>query len=228
MRRATLVLAAVLSVCAASADAALVVFPDGRHLKVTSFQVEPDGESIALGLPGGGLLTIALDGVDRILEDEVDWLSPPPPPEPEVSSPRRSVRAPGIPLPEGTPFAREITDAAREFGLDPTLVAAVIRAESNFVSSAVSRKGARGLMQLMPATARHLGVARPFHPRENIRGGTAYLASLAKRYGETEVDLILAAYNAGEGSVEKYGGVPPYRETQGYVRKVVAFWGVGL
>lgn len=228
MLKAAFALATMIVLSAASAEAALVVFPDGRHLKVTSFQVEPDGESIALGLPGGGVLTISLDGVDRILDDEVDWLSPPPPPEPEAPPSRRSVLGPGVPLPEGTPFAREIADAAREFGLDPTLVAAVIRAESNFVSTAVSRKGARGLMQLMPATARYLGVARPFHPRENIRGGTAYLASLAKRFGATEVDLILAAYNAGEGSVEKYGGVPPYRETQGYVRKVNAFWSAGL
>ena len=103
----------------------------------------------------------------------------------------------------------------------------MIRAESNGVPTAVSRKGARGLMQLMPATARRLGVRRPFDPKENIRGGTAYLAELAARFGETRADLVLAAYNAGERAVEEHQGVPPYRETREYVRRVLAFWASG-
>ncbi len=79
-------------------------------------------------------------------------------------------------------------------------------------------------MQLMPATARRLGVRKPFDPKENIRGGTAYLAELAARYGDTRPDLVLAAYNAGERAVEEHKGVPPYRETREYVRRVLAFW----
>jgi soluble lytic murein transglycosylase-like protein len=80
-------------------------------------------------------------------------------------------------------------------------------------------------MQLMPSTARRLGVRSPFDPRDNIRGGVAYLAELAERFGEKNADLILAAYNAGEQAVEEYGGVPPYRETRDYVRRVLALWG---
>ena len=108
--------------------------------------------------------------------------------------------------------------------MDPAFIAAVIRAESGGVPTAVSRKGARGLMQLMPATANRLGVRRPFDPKENIRGGTAYLAALAERYGETRPDLVLAAYNAGERAVDEHNGVPPYRETREYVKRVLAFW----
>ena len=80
----------------------------------------------------------------------------------------------------------------------------------------------------MPATARRLGVRRPFDPRENIRGGTAYLAELAARFGDTRPDLVLAAYNAGEHAVEEHKGVPPYRETREYVRRVLAFWAGAL
>lgn len=108
---------------------------------------------------------------------------------------------------------------AGQHGLSPDLVRAVIKAESNFNPYAISAKGAMGLMQLMPATARELGVADPFHPDENIRGGVSYLASLLARYDQN-VELALAAYNAGPGSVERYGRVPPYRETQNYVKKI--------
>jgi len=114
-----------------------------------------------------------------------------------------------------------IREHARQNGVSPDLVRAVIRAESNFNPHAVSPKGAMGLMQLMPATARDLGVANPFRPAENIRGGVAYLARLLARYGQN-VELALAAYNAGPGAVEKYGAVPPYRETQSYVRKITS------
>ena len=79
-------------------------------------------------------------------------------------------------------------------------------------------------MQLMPAPARRLGVSQPFDPGQNVRGGAAYLSELAERYGETDVDRILAAYNAGEGAVEAYGGVPPFRETRNYVRRVASLW----
>ena len=106
-----------------------------------------------------------------------------------------------------------IEQHAGQHGLSPDLVRAVIQAESGFNPRAVSPKGAMGLMQLMPATARELGVANPFHPGENIRGGVTYLARLLARYDQN-VELALAAYNAGPGSVERYGAVPPYRETQ--------------
>lgn len=111
------------------------------------------------------------------------------------------------------------THAARE-RVDPRLVKSVMLIESNFNPRAVSRKGARGLMQLMPGTARRYGVSNSFDPHENIRGGTAYLSDLL---GMFDGDLVrtLAAYNAGEGAVQRYRGVPPYPETQEYVRRAM-------
>ncbi len=103
------------------------------------------------------------------------------------------------------------------FGIDPYLVFLVIEKESRFHPRAVSPKGAMGLMQLMPGTARRLGVRRPFDAAENIRGGTQYLKELMDRFGG-KVNLVLASYNAGEGAVLKYGNVPPYRETREYVK----------
>jgi len=211
------------------ADAALVVFGDGRLLRVDEFRLEGT-DRIVLELPGGGSMTIPIELVERIVDDEYER------PKPGSTGDgaavagagdpgsRRSVRAFEGDVSAASPYGKEILEAARAHRIDPALIAAVIKAESNFVPSAVSPKGARGLMQLMPATARRMGVRRDFDPAENIRGGTAYLAELAGRFGETAVELILAAYNAGEQAVENYGGVPPYRETQAYVKKVTALW----
>jgi soluble lytic murein transglycosylase-like protein len=118
-----------------------------------------------------------------------------------------------------TEFDEIIAAEARATGLNPVLVRAVIEAESAFNPRAVSRVGAMGLMQLMPGTARDLGVIDPFDPAQNIRGGAAYLRSLLDRF-DGSVELALAAYNAGPGAVERYDGVPPYRETRNYVAKL--------
>jgi soluble lytic murein transglycosylase-like protein len=116
-------------------------------------------------------------------------------------------------------FVDEINLAARQFNIDPALVRAVIHAESGFNVHARSPKGAVGLMQLMPGTARLLGVANARVPRENIRGGAQYLAGLLVRF-KNDVGLATAAYNAGPEAVQKYAGVPPYAETQVYVQRV--------
>lgn len=113
-------------------------------------------------------------------------------------------------------------EAASTYGVPVSLLKAVAKAESNFNPSAVSRAGAIGVMQLMPGTASALGVADPFNARQNIMGGAKYLKTNLDRYGG-DVSLALAAYNAGPGSVAKYGGIPPYAETQNYVRKVCSY-----
>lgn len=114
-----------------------------------------------------------------------------------------------------------IAEAASTHRVDPRLVAAVMRRESAFNANAVSRVGAQGLMQLMPATAQFLGVTNPFDARQNVFGGTRYLRTLLDTF-DGNLDLALAAYNAGPGAVQKYKGVPPYRETRAYVAAVRA------
>jgi len=116
-------------------------------------------------------------------------------------------------------FRSEVAAAVREYAVDEALVRAVIHAESAFNPNAVSHKGAQGLMQLMPETASRFGVADPFMADQNIRGGVAYLAWLLKRF-DGDQRLVSAAYNAGEGAVERNGGVPPYQETLRYVDRV--------
>ena len=115
-----------------------------------------------------------------------------------------------------------ISEAALIYGVDADLVKAIVRAESNSNPLAISRKGAKGLMQLMPATARKLRVHAPFDPRENIVGGVKYIKGLLTKYGDLK--LALAAYNAGPKAVKKYSGVPPYRETKKYIKKVLKFY----
>lgn len=117
-------------------------------------------------------------------------------------------------------YKRAIEAHSTTYQVDPILVKAVIAIESCFDKYAVSRVGAQGLMQLMPATARGLNVWNSFDANQNIRGGTKYLSQMLKRFNNN-TELALAAYNAGPGSVEKYGGIPPYAETKGYVKKVI-------
>lgn len=123
-------------------------------------------------------------------------------------------------VPSRSTIDRYITANAQAAGIDPALVEAIIANESGFDPKATSRAGARGLMQLMPETAASLGVLDPYDPAQNVRGGTRYLRSLLDRFGDLE--LAVAAYNAGAGAVERYGGIPPYPETQNYVRHVLS------
>lgn len=114
-----------------------------------------------------------------------------------------------------------IKEIAKEYDLEPALIHSIILIESDYDPRAVSNKGAMGLMQLMPATAEHYGVKNPFDPRENIMGGTKYLKDMCKLYYNS-TDHVLAAYNAGQTAIKKYGGIPPYPETINYIEKVKA------
>jgi soluble lytic murein transglycosylase-like protein len=145
------------------------------------------------------------------------------PAAPQTSSaPKTSAAAPQPPESELTDaeLHQLLARAGAAHDLDADLLASVVRQESGGHTHAVSRTGAQGLMQLMPGTAAQLGVANAFAPRENIRGGTAYLDSLLDRY-HGNLALALAAYNAGPGAVDRWHGIPPYRETQLYVARVI-------
>jgi soluble lytic murein transglycosylase-like protein len=127
---------------------------------------------------------------------------------------------------DGTPYAELIAAASQAHGVDPMLVKALIQVESGYRPKARSPKGAVGLMQIMPATAREYKVRNPFDPKANIEAGVKHLRSLLERFGRERTELALAAYNAGPGAVERFNGVPPYRETRNYVARILALAGL--
>jgi soluble lytic murein transglycosylase len=135
---------------------------------------------------------------------------------------RDSVTAPAT-APIGADYEAVIRSTSDRYSIDADLVRAVIKAESDFNSNARSRKGAMGLMQLMPDTARLYNIGNAFDPVDNIEGGVRHLRMLLERY-QGDLHLSLAAYNAGSGAVEKYGGIPPFTETREYVRRVLRFY----
>ncbi len=220
MRSVSFILVGFLCL-APAAEAELVVFAHGGFLKVRGFEVQ--GERVRLDLKSGGRIVVPILRVARILEDEVPDAPPPvaePPPAFELrfdaSHPRPAV-----------PYAELIYDAGQRHAINPALVAAVVRAESAFDPQAISHKGAQGLMQLMPATARRfgLGEGEVFEPAKNLDAGTRYLSWLSDRF-DGDLPRVLAAYNAGEGTVDRYGGIPPYRETRSYLRRIYAELGL--
>jgi hypothetical protein len=216
-----LLLLPTLAFAAPAVRAELVLLQGGDVLKVKGYEVA--GERARLTLPSGGVLTIALMRVDRVLADEIVPI-PVVPAGPEVAA--VVLHFPEDAEQPATPFGAEVLEVARRFQVNPAVVAAVMRVESAYDARAISRKGARGLMQLMPATAARfgVGVAELFSPTRNLEAGTRYLRFLVDRFGNDPV-RVFAAYNAGEHAVERYGGLPPYRETQDYVRRVLTVLG---
>ena len=140
------------------------------------------------------------------------------PPAPKVK-PNVEVSAEYMAIPANRAYEDIIQEAAAEYDLDPNLIRAVMQAESAFHPFAVSRAGAEGLMQLMPELANEMSVSNSFDPRENIMGGAKYLKRLLD-YHNGNIDLALASYNAGPGNVQRYGGIPPFRETRRYVKTI--------
>ena len=205
-----------LTTAAVPASAEIVFLTSGRTFSVKSHQVE--GDRITLALRGGGEITCDRALIAKIEPDEVPYV------EPQTDAPR----TPAVPADpqeslEG-PYAEIIARAAEAHGVNPMLVRALIQVESGYRPRARSPKGAMGLMQLMPSTARAYKVGNPFEPKANIEAGIKHLKSLIDRF--RGVELALAAYNAGPGAVEKFKGVPPYRETRSYVSRILVLAGL--
>jgi hypothetical protein len=223
--RTTLTLLATLlfaSLFANRASASIALFSDGRNMKIEAYAVEE--ETIHLTMQGGGQLSLPITRIERIVDDEIVT--------PEiVEEVKKLVEEGGVFPRRSWKFSEQsqplwqskyndfIIEAARKWDVDAALVSAVIKAESDYNPYIVSNKGARGLMQLMPATAKRFGVTNSFDPRENISGGTRYLRWLLQKF-DGNADLAVAAYNAGEGNVWKYEGVPPFRETVNYINRI--------
>jgi soluble lytic murein transglycosylase-like protein len=192
-----LLLALALGGLAPVASAEIALLSSGLTLKLEGHRVVD--ETVILELEGGGEIGVPPELVRGFVPDEV------------VEEVRGG---------EGTDLRALAIATARKHGLEPELVLAVVGVESAFRPEAVSPKGAQGLMQLMPATAASLGVEDAFDPEQNLEGGVRHLGALLALYGG-DLQRALAAYNAGEGAVARHGGIPPFRETREYVRRVL-------
>jgi Transglycosylase SLT domain len=220
--RPSIFIAVLILAASVPAGASIAIFTDGRNMKIDSYRMLDD-ESMTLVMKGGGSMTLPITRIDRIIDDEIAT--------PEVVEEVKKIVAEGVfPLRSWrynetsgpifkSKFDKIIIDAAKKFDVDAALVSAVIKAESDFNPREVSNKGARGLMQLMPATAERFGVTNAYDPEANIYAGTRYLRWLLKTF-DNNADLAVAAYNAGEGNIWKYNGVPPFRETVNYINRI--------
>ncbi len=219
--------AVALVLGAAPAWAELALLTNGYRYRVTAWELlEQRGtntERIRLTLENGGSVTLPLIRVERIFDDEI--VEEPPPEAPPEAGFSLDYR-PGQTAP-AVPWGELFLEVGREHELNPDLLAAMARAESAYDPGAVSSKGARGLLQLMPATAERFGVAaRELHdPARNVLAAARYLTWLRRRF-EDDLPRVLAGYNAGEGAVDAHDGVPPYRETMNFIGRVYGFLGL--
>jgi hypothetical protein len=206
---------------AVPASAEIVYLASGQTISVKSHRIV--GETIVLTLRGGGEVTCDKSLIEKILPDEVPH--PEPKAEEAAATATSDVDTVDPALLQKTPYGEIIAAMSEAHGVNPMLVRALIQVESNYKPRAKSHKGAMGLMQLMPSTARAYNVRNPYDPKANIAAGVKHLKTLLDRWGA--VDLALAAYNAGEGAVKKFNGVPPYRETRNYVTRILSLAGIG-
>ena len=193
---------------AVPARAEIVFFTSGRTMSVKNHRV--DGDSVVLELRSGGEIVCESSIIARFAPDEVPY------PEPEVERP---IVVAAVEPVSDVPYGAMIDRFSAEQNVPAKLVRAVIQVESAYHERARSPKGAMGLMQLMPATARQYAVADPYDPASNIEAGIKHLKSLLQRL---PVALALAAYNAGEGAVQRFNGIPPYPETRNYVSRILS------
>jgi Transglycosylase SLT domain len=202
------------------ASAEIVFLSSGRTLSVKSHKV--DGDHVVLTLRSGGEVTCDKSLIEKVEPDEVPYIDPD---APKAAEPAANQVQPDESLLDGTPYGEIIASVSEAEGVNPLLVRALIQVESKFRPTARSRKGAMGLMQLMPSTAREYNLRNPFEPKANIEAGIKHLKTLIDRFG-SRLELALAAYNAGTGAVEKFNGVPPYRETRDYVTRILSLAGL--
>ena len=201
------------------ARAEIVVLKNGRTMSVQSYTTV--GDMALMVLRAGGEVTFPSSIVLRVEPDEAPYPVEEPAPEAAAAAVPVTVdRALLVPVEtlNARPFADLISAVAASHDMDIRLVHAVIEQESNYQARARSKKGARGLMQLMPATARHYGVRNSYDPKSNLEAGIQHLKDLMSRL---DLPAALAAYNAGEATVQRYGGLPPFPETQSYVRNIL-------
>jgi soluble lytic murein transglycosylase-like protein len=204
------------------ASAEIVFMTSGRTLSVKTHR--NDGDSFVLTLRSGGEVTCDKNLIDKILPDEVPYPEPPAPAADQEAAKAAAAAAGSAQLRE-TIYSELINATAQTHGVDPILVQALIQVESNYQPRARSSKGAMGLMQLMPSVAREYKVRNAYDPKSNLDAGIRKLKSLLEKWGG-DVALALAAYNAGDGAVAKFNGIPPYRETQNYVSRILAIAGL--
>ena len=213
-----LLIAAMLTLSVIPARAEIVFFNNGKNLSIESHHRE--GDEMVMDMRGGGEMTLDASLIAHIDPDEVPYPEPAPV-APLTDTPPVPAAALNVRLETNSRFDPLIQKVAKEQGVDVTLVRAVIQVESGFEPRARSSSGAVGLMQLMPSTARQYGVTprRLYDPRANMEAGIKHLKSLMDHL---PLHLALAAYNAGEGAVQRFRGVPPYPETQKYVSTILA------
>jgi soluble lytic murein transglycosylase-like protein len=214
----SLLTSAMVLAAASQINAEVIFFANGRTMSVKDYRIS--GDTLTVTLRQGGEATFDKALISHIAPSEI----PDEPVATALASVEKAVGAPGRGPLEGRPFAALIETVALKHGIDPALVHAVVEAESNYRPGAKSQVGARGLMQVMPATGRDLGVASAamlFDPQANLDAGVRYLKWLLGRF-DGDLTNAIAAYNAGPAAVARYRGVPPFRETQNYVRRVLA------